>query len=73
MTIGQFYDDFNKTHQSLRFRPFNEGVILGVLNWLMYGKEKWKGLIPKDDYSTWGIKPLRFDIPKPKPKDASEA
>ena len=28
-TIKEFYDRFNTTHNSTRFRPFNHGVVLG--------------------------------------------
>jgi hypothetical protein len=70
VTIRQFYDGFNQTHASNRFRPFNEGVILGLLNWIMFAKENWYDLVLNDDFSTWGINPSRFDVPNPNPKDS---
>ena len=38
LTVGQFFDSFMNKHNSKRFRPFNEGVILGILYWLMFMK-----------------------------------
>jgi hypothetical protein len=64
MTIGQFYDDFGTHHDSQRFRPFNEGVILSFLYWVMIAKENWEHLIPEDDLSAWGINPSRLESPK---------
>ena len=68
MTLSEFYDRFNNTHQSPRFRPFNHGVILGYLYWIMYAKENWEGLVPNDDPSSWGIAPIQLSFPKhPRP------
>lgn len=63
VTIGQFYDGFMQTHQSQRFRPFNEGVILGILYWVMFMKENWGALVPEDPLSTWGVTPVSMAIP----------
>jgi hypothetical protein len=69
MTIGEFYDSFSQNHQSNRFRPFNEGVILGFLYWLLFARENWRDLVPDDDLSTWHITPVRLVVPKkPHPK-----
>ncbi|MGI8990980.1 MAG: hypothetical protein ACR2I2_15560 [Bryobacteraceae bacterium] len=62
MTIGQFYDGFMQTHQSQPFRPFNEGVIRGILYWLMFMKENWWDLLPEDPLSASGITPVT--VPK---------
>src|SRR5262249_50213090 len=64
LTVGQFFDSFMKTHQSERFRPFNEGVIRGMLYWLMFMKENWWDLVPEDDLAAWGIAPIRMVIPR---------
>src|SRR5579872_284478 len=64
-TIGQFYDSFQATHQSKRFRPFNEGVLLAFMYLgILFPREKWSHLIPKADLSVWGITPRRLSFPK---------
>lgn len=65
MTIKQFYDSFQQTHQSQRFRPFNEGVLLAFMYLgVLFVKENWSDLIPKADLSIWGISPRRLFSPK---------
>jgi hypothetical protein len=64
LTVGQFFDSFMNTHNSKRFRPFNEGVILGILYWLMFMKENWSDLVPQVDLGAWGIAPIRLTTPK---------
>jgi hypothetical protein len=69
MTIGEFCDSFNTMHHSQRFRPFNEGVILGFLYWVVFARANWPDLVPNDDLSTWQVFPVRLVAPKePKPK-----
>jgi hypothetical protein len=64
ITVGAFYDSFNTTHQSQRFRPFNEGIILGFLYWLLFAKENWPALVPDGDLTTWNINPVRLLAPE---------
>jgi hypothetical protein len=65
LTVGQFYDEWQGTHASKRFRPFNEGVILSFMYLgILFTRENWPDVIPKDTLSTWGISPTRLIAPK---------
>jgi hypothetical protein len=65
MTIGQFYDRFSATHQSRRFRPFNEGVVLSFMYLgLLFARENWPDLVPDDALPRWNILPVRLAIGK---------
>ena len=70
MTVGEFYDWWARSHQSARFTPFNEGVVLAFLYLgVLFARENWKELVPDDELSSWKLSPVRLVVPKkPRPK-----
>lgn len=64
LTLQDVYDQFQSTHKSVLFGPFNEGVLLSALYLsVAVVKSNWDSFIPDDDLATWKITPLLIEAP----------
>jgi len=64
LTLKDVYDQFQSSHKSVLFGPFNEGVLLSALYLsVAVVKSNWASFIPDDDLATWKITPLLIEAP----------
>jgi hypothetical protein len=65
LTVHEFFKRFQAKHDSSRFGPWNEGVLLaGFYLTIVFVREKWRDLIPDVDLNAWNITPIILTAPE---------